>query len=195
MNFSTPIVLASSSRYRKELLERLNLPFACQSPDIDESQLHHEAADTYVKRLANGKANALAEIYPNHLIIGSDQCSVVDKRIVGKPGTREAAIAQLEASSGKTLTFLTGLAVINPASGWQRTAINRFEVEFRDLSRDEIERYIDAEQPLDCAGSFKSERLGISLTRAMRGDDPSALVGLPLIQLSSFLREYGVNCP
>lgn len=195
MNSSTPIVLASSSPYRKELLERLNIPFACKSPNIDESRLNQEAPETYVERLAIAKATALAEEYPEHLIIGSDQCSVVDGDIVGKPGRREAAIAQLQASSGKTLTFLTGLAVINPLSGWQRTAISRFQVEFRDLSQAEIERYIDAEQPLDCAGSFKSERLGVSLTRAMRGDDPSALVGLPLIQLSAFLREYGINCP
>ena len=195
MNSSTPIVLASSSPYRKELLERLNIPFTCQSPNIDESRLNQEAPETYVERLAIAKATALAEIYPEHLIIGSDQCSVVASDIVGKPGTRQAAIAQLETCSGKTLTFFTGLALINPISGWQRAAVSRFEVTFRDLNRAEIERYIDIEQPLDCAGSFKSERLGVSLTQAMHGDDPSALVGLPLIQLSAFLREYGINCP
>ena len=195
MNSSTPIVLASSSPYRKELLERLNIPFTCQSPNIDESRLNREAPETYVERLAIAKATALAEIYPEHLIIGSDQCSVVASDIVGKPGTRQAAIAQLETCSGKTLTFFTGLALINPLSGWQRAAVSGFEVTFRDLNRAEIERYIDIEQPLDCAGSFKSERLGVSLTQAMHGDDPSALVGLPLIQLSAFLREYGINCP
>jgi len=195
MNSNTPLVLASSSRYRKELLERLNIPFACKSPNIDESRQNHESPASYVERLAIAKATALAKEYPKHLIIGSDQCSLVGSEIVGKPGTREAAITQLQASSDRTLTFLTGLAVIEPTSGWQRTAISRFEVEFRNLSQAEIERYVDAEQPLDCAGSFKSERLGVSLTRAMRGDDPTALVGLPLIQLSSFLREYGINCP
>lgn len=189
------LILASSSRYRRALLSRLNIEFDSISPDIDESQLTNESAHTYVQRLAAEKAHIIANQHQDQLIIGSDQCTVMNAKIIGKPHTREAAIQQLQAASGQQIEFLTGVCVMHQQTGWTRSFVETFWVSFRELSAAEIERYIDTEQPLDCAGSFKSEGLGISLTNAMKGDDPTALVGLPLIRLAQVLREFGWAVP
>lgn len=191
----TRLILASRSRYRQALLIRLGLKFDSQPADIDESRHKLELPKDYVRRLAQEKAAKIAESEPDALVIGSDQCAVVDGEIVGKPGDRETAISQLSAASGSEITFLTGLCVAHVASGWSQHCIESFAVGFRDLNSAEIERYVDAEQPFDCAGSFKSEGYGISLCRYMRGDDPTALIGLPLIRVSQFLREFGIPLP
>jgi MAF protein len=193
---SLPILLASSSRYRKQLLEKLELPFDCASPNIDESILDSESPEHYVHRLAINKAKALAKEYPNHLIIGSDQCAVIEidqqEKILGKPHTVENAIKQLSQSSGRTVTFLTGLCVYNSATQQEVSLVEPFNVHFRQLTLPQIERYIEQEQPLDCAGSFKSEGLGIRLFSALEGRDPNSLVGLPLIALIDLLQQQGI---
>lgn len=189
------LILASSSRYRRKLLARLMIEFDSISPNIDETRRTNEAAHTYVQRLAKEKADTIANQHPQHLVIGSDQCTVMQTRIIGKPLTREVAIEQLEAASGQEIEFLTGVYVVHQDSGWSRNFVDSFRVNFRHLSRVEIERYIDTEKPLDCAGSFKSEGLGISLTRSMKGDDPTALIGLPLIRLAQVFREFGWQVP
>lgn len=191
----TPLVLASTSRYRHELLERLSLPFTTARPEIDETPGPGESADKLVERLARQKAEAVAAEHPDRLIIGSDQVACLDGRVLGKPGDRAAAVAQLEAASGREVEFLTGLALLNTRYDRCRVATVPFRVRFRSLRRDEIDRYIDAEQPFDCAGSFKSEGLGITLFAAMQGDDPTALIGLPLIELTTMLRAEGVELP
>ncbi|MCC5854995.1 MAG: septum formation inhibitor Maf [Idiomarina sp.] len=190
---SLPIVLASSSPYRRALLERLNLSFIAVAPEIDESPHPNETPDALVKRLATNKAKALSDSYPGHLIIGSDQVAVFQQQILGKPGSSEAAIQQLTQFSGHAVSFLTGLSVLNTQTGEQRTIVEPFQVYFRSLTENEIITYIKEEQPLDCAGSFKSEGLGITLFERMEGNDPNALIGLPLIQLLSMLRSFGVN--
>lgn len=194
---SLPILLASSSRYRKQLLEKLELPFDCASPDIDESILDSESPEEYVHRLAINKAKALAAEYPNHLIIGSDQCAVIEidqqKRVLGKPHTVENAVKQLRQSSGRAVTFLTGLCVYNSATQQQVSLVEPFTVHFRQLTLPQIERYIEQEQPLDCAGSFKSEGLGIRLFSALEGRDPNSLIGLPLIALVDLLEQQGIQ--
>ena len=189
------IILASSSRYRQQLLTRLGLKFASIAADINESRLQNEDPHVYVLRLAQEKATKIAEAYPNHLVIGSDQCAVIEGEIIGKPGDRQTAINQLQQAAGHEIEFLTGLWVMQLNSDWNRHCVEPFKVGFRDLTSEEIERYIDSEQPLDCAGSFKSEGYGVSLCRYMRGDDPSALIGLPLIRLSQMLRDFGINLP
>ena len=190
-----PIILASSSPYRQQLLQRLQLPFNAVAPAIDESAAANESPEQLVLRLACSKAKALAHLYPAHLIIGSDQVSVRDNLILGKPHTHAAATAQLQAASGKTIDFYTGLAVFNSQSQQLLSQSVRFSVTFRNLTDAEIERYLLLEQPYDCAGSFKAEGLGISLFERMHGDDPSALIGLPLIQLCDFLRQFSVAVP
>lgn len=191
----TRLILASSSPYRKELLERLHLEFECISPNIDESSLKNELPHDYVQRLAIEKAAEIGKSYPGSLIIGSDQCCVNDHTILGKPKDYDHAIQQLSAASGRCIKFLTGVSIQHPQSGWHREWVDTFTVEFRKLSRDEIERYLEIEQPFNCAGSFKSEKLGISLCQSMRGDDPTALIGLPLIQVTQCLREFGLQMP
>lgn len=189
-----PLVLASGSPYRRALLERLSLPFSCVSPDIDETRLVDETPAQLVARLAAGKARKLAEDYPAHIIIGSDQVAVLDDdSILGKPGDIETATEQLNACSGKAVTFLTGLSVLNSENGQIETLVEPFEVGFRELSANEIQNYILKEMPLNCAGSFKSEGLGISLFDYLHGDDPNTLVGLPLIQLLRLLRKHGIT--
>lgn len=194
---SLPLLLASSSSYRKLLLEKLQLPFATASPDIDESILDNENPQPYVERLAIEKAKALASQFPNHLIIGSDQCAVltVDEKqqILGKPHTVENAINQLSQASGQTVTFLTGLCVYNSRSQKCLSLVEPFIVHFRDLTEPQIRRYIEQEMPLDCAGSFKSEGLGIRLYSALEGRDPNSLIGLPLIALVDLLQQHGVE--
>lgn len=190
-----PLVLASSSPYRRELLERLQLTFDTASPTIDESPIEGETPEMLVRRLAFGKARALATKFSHHLIIGSDQVALCDGEILTKPGTPERARAQLRHQSGREVDFVTGLCLLNSASGRQQIDVAVTRVQFRALSEDEITRYIDRDSPLDCAGSFKCESLGISLFSAIDSDDPTALIGLPLIRLCAMLREEGLHAP
>jgi MAF protein len=194
---SLPLLLASSSAYRKQLLEKLQLPFTCASPNIDESIQLDESPHNYVQRLAIEKAKALKDDFPNHIIIGSDQCAVLEANgqqyVLGKPHTVENAIQQLSQASGKSVTFLTGLCVYNSATQQQISLVEPFIVHFRNLTRPQIERYIDQENPLDCAGSFKSEGLGIRLFSALEGRDPNSLIGLPLIALVDLLEQQGIQ--
>jgi MAF protein len=186
------LVLASSSRYRQALLGKLGLPFAAAAPDIDESPLPGETPRALVERLAAAKARALATRFPHHLIIGSDQVACLDDRVLGKPGTEAAAREQLRLASGRSVEFLTGLCLLDSASGIERTLTEPFRVHFRTLTETQIARYVEREQPLDCAGSFKSEGLGIALFERLEGNDPNALIGLPLIRLTHLLEQAGV---
>ncbi|WP_404407916.1 Maf family protein [Pseudidiomarina marina] len=187
------IVLASTSPFRRELLKKVVKNFAVAAPLVDETPQQQEAPEHLVERLAIAKAKALAADYPAHVLIGSDQVAVVDGKILGKPGTSENAVKQLEMMRGKTVTFLTGLAVYDSAEQRLQSAVEPFHVTFRDISDAEIAAYVQREQPLNCAGSFKSEALGISLFSRLHGDDPNTLVGLPLIRLLAMLREWGIN--
>ena len=190
-----PLLLASSSPYRRELLDRLRLPFTWASPDIDERRLDGEAAVDLVRRLARQKAQALADSHPNHLIIGSDQVAVLGEQILGKPHTFERACEQLLAASGQQVSFLTGLALYNSATGHCQLDCVPFTVHLRELERERVERYVAAEQPLDCAGSFKAEGLGVSLFQSTHGCDATSLIGLPLIRLVDMLLKEGVQVP
>ncbi|ERH53846.1 septum formation protein Maf [Ectopseudomonas chengduensis] len=190
------LLLASSSPYRRELLERLQLAFTWQSPSIDESRRESEAAIDLVKRLAEEKAHALAASHPDHLIIGSDQVAVLgDGQILGKPHDLPRAQQQLRAASGSSVTFLTGLALLNSNTGKCQVECVPFTVHFRQLSDEQILRYLQREQPFDCAGSFKSEGLGISLFRSTEGEDATSLIGLPLIRLVDMLQNEGIEIP
>jgi len=190
-----PLLLASSSVYRRELLARLQLPFTCSSPDIDESPLAGESATELVRRLAQAKAQALAASHPGHLIIGSDQVAVLDGKIIGKPHTFDKAREQLLAASGASVTFLTGLALLNSQSGHCQLDCIPFTVHMRTLDPASVERYLRAEQPYDCAGSFKAEGLGVSLFQRTEGPDATSLIGLPLIRLVDMLLAEGVQIP
>lgn len=187
------LLLASTSPYRKMLLEKLQLPFDCAAPQVDETPLPGENAEALVLRLAAAKARALALAYPEHLIIGSDQVCVIDGAITGKPHTEENARAQLRKAAGQAVTFYTGLALYNGRSKQLQALCEPFHVHFRALSEAEIAAYVRLEQPLNCAGSFKSEGLGIALFDRLEGRDPNALIGLPLIALLDMLRAEGVN--
>jgi MAF protein len=190
------LLLASSSPYRRELLERLRLPFTWLSPSIDESRREGEAAIDLVKRLAEEKARALATDQPDHLIIGSDQVAVLGSgQILGKPHDLPRAQQQLRAASGSSVTFLTGLALLNTSSGRCQVDCVPFTVHFRQLGDEQILRYLQREQPFDCAGSFKSEGLGISLFRSTEGEDATSLIGLPLIRLVDMLLNEGIEVP
>lgn len=193
-NPSKHLILGSSSKYRKALLSRLNLPFDCVSPDIDETMQSGESARDLVARLAREKATAVAEISPEAVVIGSDQVCVNGDDILGKPHTKEAAFAQLSAASGKTVSFLTSLCV-RDTDGSTHEAVSEVVVQFRALQPDEITRYIDADNPLDCAGSFKSEALGVTLFEKVETNDLTALEGLPLIKTAAFLRRCGFLLP
>ena len=190
-----PLLLASSSVYRRELLARLQLPFTCSSPDIDENPLPGESAIELVRRLAQAKAQALAASHPGHLIIGSDQVAVLDGKIIGKPHTFDKARDQLLAASGASVTFLTGLALLNSQSGHCQLDCIPFTVHMRTLEPACVERYLRAEQPYDCAGSFKAEGLGVSLFQRTEGPDATSLVGLPLIRLVDMLLAEGIQIP
>lgn len=198
---SLPLLLASSSVYRKQLLEKLQLPFTCASPDIDESIFTDENPSNYVERLAIEKAKALKDRFPNHIIIGSDQCAVLEingeverkQQILGKPHTVENAVKQLSDCSGKKVTFLTGLCCFNSATQQVISLVEPFNVHFRELTETQIRHYIEQEMPLDCAGSFKSEGMGIRLFSALEGRDPNSLVGLPLIALVDLLEQMNVD--
>ncbi len=189
------LVLSSTSVYRHSILEKLHLPFITAAPNIDETRLPDESADAMVQRLSVQKAQAIVAHHPQALIIGSDQCAVLNGKILGKPGTHEQAVAQLSASSGQTVRFLTGLCLYDARSGDYQLDCIPYEVSFRTLSAAEIEAYLQQEQPYNCAGSFKSEGYGISLFTRMHGDDPNALVGLPLIRLAQMLRQQGFSVP
>jgi len=187
------LVLASTSPFRQALLGKLGLPFTTAAPQVDETPRADEDAETLVTRLAVAKAQALAARYPDSWIIGSDQVCMLDGVITGKPHTFERACAQLRQASGSAITFYTGLALFHPRSQRLMQCCEPFVVHFRDLSEAEIHGYIEKEQPLQCAGSFKSEGLGICLFDRLEGRDPNTLVGLPLIALSGMLRTVGIN--
>lgn len=187
------LVLASSSIYRSELLKRLQLPFQTISPDVDETPLAHESARSTSARLAELKARAVAERFPDALIIGSDQVALLDDQQLGKPLTHDNAVRQLRAMRGKTTCFYTALALFNSKTGNLQTEVAENFVTLRDLSDAEIESYLQKEQPYHCAGSAKSEGLGIALISRMTGDDPNALIGLPLILLIEMLRRENVR--
>lgn len=188
-----PLVLASTSPYRRALLERLGYPFLTASPGLAEVPEEGESAARMVIRLAEAKARALASRYPGAVIIGSDQMAVLDGVAFGKPGTPERAERQLREASGRRVDFLTGLCVLDAASGAAATACEPYSVHFRALSEAEISNYVRRERPHDCAGSFKSEGLGIALFERMEGSDPTALIGLPLIRLTHLLRRFGID--
>jgi septum formation protein len=188
-----PLILASTSRYRRELLERLRLPFECVSPGVDETPLPHETPAALAQRLALAKAQAVALQRPEAVVIGSDQVADLNGQAIGKPHTHERAVAQLRAMSGQTVVFHTAVAVVRASTGYARTALAPVTVKFRPLSDAEIEHYLRTEQPYDCAGSAKSEALGIALLDAIDSDDPTALIGLPLIRTCVLLREAGVD--
>lgn len=188
------IVLASTSPYRKQLLQQLQLPFVTASPVFEEKIDQQIAPGLLVKHLAFHKAESLRKYFPDALLIGSDQVFVDTRgRILGKPGTAEAAMEQLRAMAGKSHTFYTGLAVLDARSGEALTDVVTFTVTLRDLTPEEIRSYVERESPLDCAGSFKIEGLGIALMQSMEGSDYTSLIGLPLIRLTDFLRRFGVG--
>lgn len=189
----TQLVLASTSPFRKALLERLGQPFSTARPDTDETRRPGETANALVERLSEDKARAVAGQFPEALIIGSDQVAVLGDEILGKPGTHEKAMTQLSATSGNEVLFLTGLCLLNAASRRAQVEVVPFTVKFRSLTARQIDTYLRREQPYNCAGSFKSEGLGIALFEAMKGEDPNALVGLPLIRLITMLNNEGVD--
>lgn len=192
-----PILLASSSHYRRKLLARLGLAFEWASPDIDESPLLNEgteeSADALVARLSLAKAKTLASAYHKHLIIGSDQVAVLANQIIGKPHTYERAFAQLRAASGNQVVFKTGLCLLDALTGQSQVCVEEYTVYFRELNDEQIHHYLTCEQPYDCAGSFKCEGLGIALFSKLSGDDSNILIGLPLIRLVDMLKHVGVD--
>jgi len=189
-----PLLLASSSPYRKTLLQRLTIPFTTANPDIDESPRPGEPAEELALRLAESKARTLAGQFPGHWIIGSDQvASLPDGTLLHKPGDHTQAVRQLRQSSGHRVVFLTGLCLLDSDSGETQRICEPFTAHFRALSDDEIESYLKREQPYDCAGSFRMEGLGITLFDRLEGRDPNSLVGLPLIALNEMLRNWGCN--
>jgi len=190
-----PLVLASTSPFRKELLSRLGVEFSAVSPDVNETRKTGESPDALVRRLALAKARAGSKDVGDALVIGSDQVAVVDDEVLGKPERADVAEQQLARLSGRSVTFLTGLCVLNTCTGHVQVDVVPFHVVFRSLDSEQIRRYVAFEQPLNCAGSFKSEGLGITLFERMEGDDPTALIGLPLICLTSMLRNEDLVLP
>ncbi len=189
------IVLASGSLYRSSLLQKLHLKFVTFNSTIDESALPHETPKELAIRLSVAKATATAKKYCDHLIIGSDQVAAIGNTMMGKPGNRENAIQQLTMQSGQIVQFFTGICVLDSKSGRLLSDLDICEAHFRTLSAQQIQRYIDAEQPFDCAGGFKSEGFGIALFHKITGEDPNALIGLPLIKLIALLDQFGVAIP
>lgn len=190
---SRKLILGSSSKYRKALLDRLSIPYTVQAPDVDETPLPGEAPQALAQRLALAKARAIAQLHPGSIVIGSDQVADLHGEPLGKPGNHERAVAQLRRMRGQTVIFQTALAVVCEETGFCQTDLAAVRVRFRDLSDAEIENYLHAEQPYDCAGSAKSEGLGIALLEAIDNDDPTALVGLPLIRTCRMLRAAGID--
>ena len=187
------LVLASTSPFRRDLLSRLQVPFDTFSPNVDETRLKDESAVALVRRLAEAKAEAAITRFPDALVIGSDQVAVLGNKILGKPHTHDVAVKQLKAASGKRVVFQTGLCLLNTATGHTQVEVIAFSVDFRKLSDTQIENYLRAEQPYNCAGSFKSEALGVALFESMEGEDPTALIGLPLIRLTRMLENEGLD--
>lgn len=195
MPASPTLILASTSRHRRALLERLGVPFEAVAPGVDENRSFQEPVEQLVRRLSRAKAEAVAARHPGSIIIGSDQAAERDGEILGKPGDHARATAQLKAASGKHMRFHTGLCVIDTRDGRIQEYTDLTRVAFRKLTDREIERYLQAEKPYDSAGSFKSEGLGITLFEGIESNDPSALIGLPLIALCRFLRNAGIDLP
>jgi len=194
MSTRPPLILASTSRYRRELLERLRLPFEVHAPaSVDETPIAGELPAVLAQRLALAKAQAVAMAHPDAVVIGSDQVADLDGQPIGKPGTHARAVEQLRAMRGRSVVFQTAVAVVHASSGYLGAALAPVTVRFRDLSDAEIEHYLRTEQPYDCAGSAKCETLGIALLDAIHSDDPTALVGLPLIRTSALLRAAGID--
>jgi septum formation protein len=187
------LILASTSRYRRELLARLRLPFEVHAPGVDEAALPGEAAAALAWRLALDKATAVAALYEDAVVVGSDQVAELDGQTIGKPNTHERAVEQLAAMSGQRVVFHTAVAVVRRERGFARALLAPVTVRFRRLSSGEIERYLRLDQPYDCAGSAKSEALGVALLESIDSDDPTALVGLPLIRTCALLREAGLD--
>lgn len=190
-----PLILGSSSPYRRELLERLHLDFTVDAPDIDETPQPGETAPDYVRRLAHEKAEEVGTRHPDALVISSDQCAEFNGQLLGKPGTHDAAVEQLRQLSGQDATFRTGLCLLDTGNGTCRYFESRHTVCYKELSEDVIEHYLQSEQPYNCTASFKSEGLGISLVHHVSGDDPTALIGLPMIHLIELLRDAGLEIP
>ena len=188
-----PLILASSSPYRAEMLQRLNVAFTTITSGIDETPAADEPAAALVKRLALEKARRVARQQPEALIIGADQVAVLDGRVLGKPGTRERAIAQIQDMSGNAVEYLSGIALVGAKREWSDIVATRLQ--YRKLAASEIERYIDHDRPLDCAGGMRSEKLGISLLESLSSEDPTALIGMPLIRIAQWLREAGFEIP
>lgn len=188
-----PLILGSTSRYRKELLARLCIPFQVEAPEVDETPQAQEAPKDLALRLALAKARAVADKYPDAVVIGSDQVADLEGEPLGKPGNHTNAVKQLKRMRGKTVIFQTALSVVCVATGFEQTDLAAVKVTFRDLTDAEIESYLKAEEPYDCAGSAKSEGLGIALLAAIDNDDPTALIGLPLIRTCHMLRAAGVK--
>ncbi|WP_018693226.1 Maf family protein [Algicola sagamiensis] len=193
MNKTPTVILASTSPFRRALLEKLNIPFQCKSPNIDESPLPSESPQELVRRLSIDKADVIAQHTENALVIGSDQVAVYDGNILGKPGNFENAFAQLSAFRGQKVDFFTGLAVIDTKHHTLRDGIAHYSVYFKDLTDTQIQTYLEQETPYQCAGSFKSEGLGICLFQKMEGSDPNSLIGLPLIKLTQYFEELGYD--
>ena len=193
MSAPPPLILASTSRYRRELLERLRLPFTVQSPEVDETAQPGEAPARLALRLARAKAHAVAALNPGAIVIGSDQVADLDGSAIGKPGTHERAVGQLHRMSGRSVVFQTAVAVVCTVRGFEDAALVPVTVRFRHLADAEIEHYLRTEQPYDCAGSAKVETLGIALAEAIESDDPTALIGLPLIRTCALLRAAGID--
>lgn len=190
---SRALILGSSSKYRKALLDRLAIPYTVVSPDVDETPLPGETPESLARRLALAKARAVGRLYPASVVIGSDQVADLNGEPLGKPGTHERAVEQLRRMRGQTVIFQTALAVVCEETGFAQSDLAAVRVKFRDLRDDEIENYLRAEQPYDCAGSAKSEGLGIALLESIENDDPTALVGLPLIRTCHMLRAAGLD--
>ncbi|MDT8408596.1 MAG: nucleoside triphosphate pyrophosphatase [Wenzhouxiangellaceae bacterium] len=193
-----PLILASGSRYRAAMLERLGIPFTVQTSGIDETPRPNESTDDLVRRLALDKASQIADTAPGALVIGADQVAVLEdrnigERILGKPGNHRHAVEQLNAMSGQTIRFLSGFSLLGP--GIRRVDVVPTTMRMRRLTNDEIERYVERDQPFDCAGAMRSESLGICLLDSLTSDDPTALIGLPLIRLAQWLREAGFALP
>ena len=193
MSDAVRLILASTSRYRRDLLERLRLPFEVVAPAVDEAPLPGEVPRRLAERLALAKAQAVAAVHAAAVVIGSDQVAELDGQAIGKPLTHERAVAQLTAMSGRQVIFHTAVAVVCRERGFARGLLAPVAVTFRELGAGEIEDYLRTEQPYDCAGSAKSEGLGIALLAAIESDDPTALIGLPLIRTCTLLREVGLN--
>ena len=187
------LILGSTSRYRRELLERLRVPFDVVSPDVDETPLTGEAPQALATRLALAKAKAVAALHPQAVVIGSDQVADLNGEPLGKPGNHERAVLQLQRMRGQTVVFQTAVSVVCMDSQFERTELAQIKVRFRNLSDAEIETYLRAEEPYDCAGSAKSEGLGIALLDAIDNDDPTALIGLPMIRTARLLRAAGID--